>query len=105
MSMQILTLSRYILELSIHEAQFVDIRSSQIASACLCLAINMKQECTWDETLAYHTGYTENELMELVKSLNKMLTSAPDSKLQTVRVKYLHPIFYEVAKIEPLENL
>ena len=105
MSMPILTLSRYILELSIHEAQFVDVRSSQIAAACLCLAVKMKKEGTWDATLAYHTGYSEQELMPLMESLNNMVAVSPESKLQTVRTKYLHPIFYEVAKTPALLNL
>lgn len=104
MSMQTLTLARYMLELSLHEAKFVDKRPSKISAACLCLALKMKREHSWDVNLSYHTGYDERELQSLILDLNKMLIDAPKSKLQTVRTKYSHSIFYEVAKTETLPH-
>ena len=103
--MQLLTLARYILELSLQEAQFVDIRSSKISAACLCLALKMKDDGEWEANLSYHTGYQENELSSLVANLNTMVNNAPKSKLQTIRKKYLHPDFYEVAKIPAVDPL
>lgn len=100
--MQVLTLSRYLLELSLHEAKFVAERPSKIASACLCLSLKLKKEYAWDVNFYYHTGYEERELIKLMRSLNKMIIDAPKSKLQTVRTKYSHTIFHEVAQIEPL---
>ncbi|XP_047130316.1 G2/mitotic-specific cyclin-B3 isoform X1 [Hydra vulgaris] len=105
MSMQLLTLARYILELSLQEAQFVDVRSSKISAACLCLALKMKDEGDWEANLSYHTGYQEKELSTLVTNLNTMVTNAPKSKLQTIRNKYLHPVFFEVAKIPAVDPL
>lgn len=105
MSMQILTLSRYLLELSLQEARFVDTRPSKIAAACLCLALKLKDECKWDMNFSYHTGYEERELIATVQQLNTMMKDALKSKLQTVRTKYSHSIFYEVAKTSPLESI
>lgn len=105
MSMQVLTLSRYILELSLHEAQFVSSCTSKIAAACLCLALKMRDECEWDVNFSYHTGYSEEELTDLIIALNAMVSEASKSKLQTVRTKYSHPIFYEVAKIPAVDPL
>eukprot|EP00111_Clytia_hemisphaerica_P024634 TCONS_00072616-protein len=102
MSMQILTLSRYLLELSLHESKFVAERPSKVAAACLCLSLKLKKEHSWNVNFSYHTGYEERELEKLVRDLNKMMTDAPKNKLQTVRTKYSHTIFYEVAKTEPL---
>jgi len=104
MSMQVLTLSRYLLELSLHEAKFVAERPSKIAAACLCLSLKMKKEHSWNVNFSYHTGYEERELEKLMHDLNKMIIDAPKSKLQTVRTKYSHTIFYEVAKTEPLDE-
>jgi len=105
MSMQILTLSRYILELSLQEATFVVIRPSLIAAACLCLAQKMKDEGEWEENLIFHTTYKESELHDIMIELNKMVEIAPKSKLQTVRTKYMHPIFFEVAKTPAVDAL
>lgn len=102
--MQVLTLSRYLLELSLHEAKFVAERPSKIAAACLCLSLKMKKEHSWNVNFSYHTGYEERELEKLMHDLNKMIIDAPKSKLQTVRTKYTHTIFYEVAKTEPLDE-
>ena len=103
MSMQILTLSRYLLELSLQEARFVDTRPSKIAAACLCLALRLKKECKWDINFSYHTGYDERQLSSLLVPLNNMLRDASKSKLQTIRTKYSHTIFYEVAKTPNLQ--
>lgn len=104
--MEILTLSRYVLESSLQDYEFVDCVPSKIASACLALAFRMKKESgKWDKTLEHHTSYNEAELIELMGRLNKMIKAAPNSKLQTVRNKYSHPIFYEVAKIKPVDSL
>lgn len=103
--MQVLTLSRYLLELSLQEARFVDTRPSKIAAACLCLALKLKDECKWDVNFSYHTGYDERQISAIVQQLNIMMKDAPKSKLQTIRTKYSHSIFYEVAKTAPLESL
>jgi len=104
MSMQVLTLSRYLLELSLHEAKFVDVRPSKISAACLSLSLKLKKEQSWDVNFSYHTGYEERELRQMILDLNKMMKDAPKNKLQTVRTKYSHTIFYEVAKTEPLKE-
>ena len=103
LSLQILTLARYILELSIHEALFVDVPASKIAAACLCLALKMKDEGEWDGNFVYHTTYKEKDLKQLMRDLNDMVETAPKNKLQTVRTKYSHPVFHEVAKIPALD--
>lgn len=104
MSMQILTLSRYLLELSLQESHFVDTRPSKIAASCLCLALQLKNESKWDINFSYHTGYELREIQNIVVQLNNMLRDAGKSKLQTVRTKYSHSIFYEVAKTPALES-
>ena len=101
--MEVLTLARYILESSLLHYEYVDCSPSKMASAALLLSFKMKKCCEWDSTLVYHTGFREDELKELVISLNKMISEPPKATLNTVRSKYSHPVFSEVAKIPPLE--
>jgi len=104
MKMEVLTLSRYILELSLHGAEFVDKLPSQMAASCLCLAMKMKDVGEWNPNHIYHSGYEEKELVAIMKSLNRMLINAPTHKLQTVRTKYSHPVHFEVAKTKTIDS-
>ncbi|XP_058856599.1 G2/mitotic-specific cyclin-B3-like [Acipenser ruthenus] len=103
-SMETLTLARYICELTLQELDFVPERASHLAAACLLLAVSMKGLGGWTPTLEYYTGYTAEELVGLVKRLNFLITY-PDDKLKAVRNKYSHKVFFEVAKLKPLDML
>ena len=97
--MEILTLARYILESSLLHYEFVDCSPSKIAAASLLLAFKMKNCHEWDSTLIYHTGHREEDLKELLIRLNKVISEPPKATLNTIRSKYSHPVFSEVAKI------
>lgn len=100
--MEILTLGRYILEMSLMDYEFVKYRDSKLAAACLLLAFKMKKSGQWDNTMVHFTGYQAEELMPIVIELNNMLSNF-NKNLMTVRSKYSHKIFYEVAKTPPLD--
>ncbi|XP_022093413.1 G2/mitotic-specific cyclin-B3-like isoform X2 [Acanthaster planci] len=104
-SMETLTLARFILELSLTEAQFLETRDSLIAAAALLLAFKMTKTGEWDTTLQYYSGYKESELTELTSQLNSMLAATPNKQLMTIRNKYSHKVFYGVAKLPPLDVL
>lgn len=46
-SMETLTMARYILEMSLMEYEFIKYRESKMASACLLLAMKMKNAGEW----------------------------------------------------------
>ncbi|KAG7484262.1 hypothetical protein MATL_G00047340 [Megalops atlanticus] len=102
-SMETLTLARYVCELSLLELELVPVRASRLASACLLLALIMKELGGWTAILEYHTGYTVSDLCPLVRSLHSMLAHPTDEKLKAVRSKYSHKVFFEVAKIPVLD--
>jgi len=104
MHIELLTLARFILELSLHEARFVYQSSPKMAAACLCLAMKMANEGTWNANHSYHSGYMEEELLDLMQQLNQMIIELPNSKLKTVQRKYSHPVHYMVAKTKPLPS-
>lgn len=102
LSMQTLTLARYILELSLMEYDLVKELDSQIAAAALYIAMKMRSEGAWEGDLVKASGYELDDFKALVPKLNEMLHGAKKSKLQTVYCKYSHIVFHEVAKIPPL---
>ncbi|XP_013779843.1 G2/mitotic-specific cyclin-B3-like [Limulus polyphemus] len=103
-TMEVLTLARYILETSLMDYDLIDTRDSMVAAAALYLAIQMKNLGEWSPTLEYHSGYNASDLENLVLRLNKLITTPLHKNLQTVRTKYSHKVFFEVAKIPPLQT-
>ncbi|CAH2315674.1 G2 mitotic-specific cyclin-B3 [Pelobates cultripes] len=104
-NMETLTLARYICELTLQEYDFVQESASKMAASCLLLALKMKCLGGWTATLQYYSGHSANDLIPLVKRLNFLLTEQPNSKLTAVRNKYSHKVFFEVAKLPPLDLL
>ncbi|KAM3912384.1 G2/mitotic-specific cyclin-B3 [Leptodactylus fuscus] len=104
-SMETLTLARYICELTLQEYDFVQESASKLAASCLLLALKMKDLGGWTATLQHYSGYQAMDLFPLVKRLNFLLMCQPNEKLKAVRNKYLHRVFFEVAKLPPLDVL
>ncbi|GIY06850.1 hypothetical protein CEXT_51731 [Caerostris extrusa] len=100
-SMEMLTLARYILEMSLMDYEVVDILDSKIAAAALLLAHKMKHS-EWSPTLEFYSGYKESELIELAIRLNRNISARSVRQLMTIRTKYSHDVFFCVANIEPL---
>lgn len=104
-NIETLTLARFLLESSLLESQFMTYKASHMAASCLYLALLMKNNSEWTPTLVCYTGYTKDELRNCVLQLNSMNTSPPHKNLMTVRNKYSHKVFHEVAKIPALDTL
>ncbi|KAM4696083.1 G2/mitotic-specific cyclin-B3 [Rhinophrynus dorsalis] len=104
-SMETLTLARYICELTLQEYDFVQESASKMAASCLLLALKMKGLGGWTATLQHYSGYQSTDLVPLVKRLNFLLTYQPNEKLKAVRSKYAHRVFFEVAKLPPMDML
>ncbi|GFS95621.1 hypothetical protein NPIL_126341 [Nephila pilipes] len=101
-SMEMLTLARFILETALMDYGLIEVLDSKMAAASLLLALKMKG-MKWTPTLEYYTEYKENDLQDLIVHLNKDISVAPTKHLQTIRVKYSHDIFFNVAQIPPLK--
>lgn len=105
LDMETLTLARYILETSLTDYDFIDVRDSMIASACLMLARSIKEEDTlWNPTLEHYSGYKQADLTDLCQRLFNVIQN-PHANLKTIRAKYSHNVFYSVAKIPLPEKL
>jgi len=99
LDMDTLTLSRYILEMSLMEYDFIDVKDSMIAASALLLALVMKKvKNPWNKTLEYYSDYAKEDLFDLTHRLHAYLTNVP-AHLKTIRTKYSHKVFYESAKV------
>ncbi|KAG9510387.1 G2/mitotic-specific cyclin-B3, partial [Fragariocoptes setiger] len=97
-----LTLARFILETSLMEYDLICEHESKLAAAALFLAIEMLHLGSWTETFEFYTGYSEEDLLPLMWKLNDMIAAPKKEHLATIRTKYEHHAFMQVAKIKPL---
>ncbi|XP_078046290.1 cyclin B3 [Augochlora pura] len=102
-SMPTLTLARYILENALMDYSTITLSDSKMAAAALLLAFQMKNLGGWTATLEYYTGYKVDDIRDIVHLLNEGLHKKHREALATVRNKYSHKIFFEVAKL-PLKD-
>ncbi|NXN64048.1 CCNB3 protein, partial [Himantopus himantopus] len=91
--------------MTLQEYDYARESPSKLAASCLLLALIMKNLGGWTPTLEYYSGYHSQDLHPLVKRLNFLLTYQPHDKLKAVRTKYSHRVFFEVAKVTPMDML
>ncbi|XP_028169017.1 G2/mitotic-specific cyclin-B3 isoform X2 [Ostrinia furnacalis] len=103
-SMPTLTLARFVLEQCLLDYSLVSHSDSKMAAAALYLALRMKALGSWTPTLAYYTGYTLQDILPIAMAQNATLHKKPKSAISTVRNKYSHTIFFEVAKVPLVED-
>lgn len=101
-SMEVLTLARFILETSLMDFDLIPQSDSKLAASCLYLALKMKNVSDWTPTLEFFSSYKATDLENLSLYLNNMIAQPNQRNLQTIRTKYSHKVFFEVAKIPPL---
>lgn len=104
-SMPTLTLARYILEYSLMDYSMITFSDSKMAAAALLLALLMKDLGGWTPTLEYYSGYKLDDIRDICNLLNHCLHKKHKESLMTVRNKYSHKIFFEVAKLPLKETL
>jgi len=79
-NVKIHTLSKYIIELSLLDYDFLDHSSSVIAASATYLARAMTRssrptvETIWNDTLEHYTGYSVEDIMPCVESLNQLIS-------------------------------
>ena len=96
-TMPVLTLARYILELSLLEYSFnVEVRESELAAAALILALKIENIEGWAPTLKYYTGLNFIRVDVILQQFLQMLQREHRSYQCTVKLKYSHKRFFEV---------
>jgi len=98
-------LAKYILEACLLDYTLLGTPGSLLASAALCLSLlvldpSLTTETVWNKTLAFYSGYTAKQVLDLVPKLaNNMIKMNSSTKLQAVRNKYTSGKFMKVAGI------
>jgi len=101
--MPVLTLARYILELSLMEYRLnVEVSESEVAVAALVLALKMKNIEGWVATLKYYSGVDFAKADVVLQKMLVMLQQPHKESMKTIHAKYSHAkyshkVFHEVA--------
>uniref|UniRef100_A0A915KN46 G2/mitotic-specific cyclin-B3 n=1 Tax=Romanomermis culicivorax TaxID=13658 RepID=A0A915KN46_ROMCU len=103
LGMETLTLARFILESSLMHYEFVSYKESLMASACLLLALKMKNEGEWGDVHRKYSGYKTEDLEPITLRINDlMVNSGSDpkmSQLVNIKNKYSHEVFFHVTSV------
>ncbi|XP_046402110.1 G2/mitotic-specific cyclin-B3 [Ischnura elegans] len=102
-TMQVLTLARYILETSLMEYDLISRSDSKMGAASLLLALKMLNVGSWNATLEYYSGYKLEDIKDVTYELNAVIHKDVQNLL-TIKNKYSHRIFLEVATVPLLDN-
>merc|ERR1712055_763044 len=99
------SLAKYTLEVCLLDYHLLSTPGSLLASAALCLSLlvldlSMTLETVWNKTLAFYSGYTSQQVLDLVpKIATNMAKLNLGTKLQAVRNKYMSGKLMKVAGI------
>ncbi|KQK10215.1 cyclin-B1-1 [Brachypodium distachyon] len=94
--------SFFFAELAMMQYQLVQFKPSIVAASSVYAArLTLKRTPLWTDTLAYHTGFTESQLMDCAKILVTAHATAPESKLRVVYKKYSNEKLGEVSLRPP----
>lgn len=100
--MAMLTLSRYICELSLLHYECSMLKPSKIATAAIFIAACMCDK-PWTTDVESFTGYKLINIRHEVQKLNSILCEAFNSQNPShITSKYSHSIFFKVAEMEPI---
>ncbi|XP_064393860.1 G2/mitotic-specific cyclin-B3-like isoform X2 [Halichondria panicea] len=103
-TMETHTLARYISESTLQDYQFVVEKPSMVAAASMYLALRMKSLGGWNPTLQHYSGYTVEQMLPFVTRLNTLIQT-PLGNTCTVRSKYSHDVFFNVATTPALQDV
>ena len=104
------SLAKYTLEVCLLDYNLVSTSGSLLAAASLCLSLLLLDpaqsfETVWNQTLSFYSGYTPEQVLEVVPKLAANMTKMHRStKLQAVRNKYKSGKFMKVADLGELKS-
>ena len=104
-SMELHTLARYISELCLLDYSIAIELPSQVAMACLYVALRMNS-LPWTEEIQLVTGAKVKDIISLAERVNSILLKAYHSNNNfNVKSKYAHEVFFQVALKRPMVTM
>ncbi|KAL2100388.1 hypothetical protein ACEWY4_004782 [Coilia grayii] len=100
------TLAKYLVELTIVDYQMVHIPPSQVASAAFALTLKVYDCGEWTPTLQHYMGYTEQDLVPVMKLIAKNVVKVNEglTKHLAVKNKYSSQKQMRIASISHLKS-
>ena len=100
--------ARYLIELATLDYQLMSKKASLLAAGAVYLGRRMcNVQPFWDETVAYYSGYTENEIIDIARSLNMLHSYMlnPRNHYIKIREKFEDERHQSVSLLSPCENI
>ncbi|KAM7259922.1 hypothetical protein ACFE04_015663 [Oxalis oulophora] len=103
---ELATMTFYLAELGVMHYETVKFCPSMVAASAVyaaCCTLNVSP--AWTETLEFHSGFTEEQVMDCAKILVKLQSKAAENRLQVVYRKYSNFQLFAVAQRPPAKSL
>ncbi|KAI6655282.1 G2/mitotic-specific cyclin-B-like [Oopsacas minuta] len=97
-------MSKFLMELAQPQIMSLVFPSSELAAGALCLTANIlprdnkKEPTGWNKTLQHYSGYSQDQLIPVMKGFAQLVNGMCKSGQQAVYAKYSSNKFMEVAK-------
>ena len=91
-------MAKYFMELCLPEYDMASYLPSEIAGASLLLAVKICNQFTWNATLQYYSGYTEEKLSPIVKKVANIVSKSATSKYQVNTYNFIIRIWHHATK-------
>ncbi|EPY83065.1 G2/mitotic-specific cyclin-B2 [Camelus ferus] len=81
------TLAKYLMELTLIDYDMVHYHPSKVAAAASCLSQKVLGQGKWNLKQQYYTGYTENEVLEVMQHMAKNVVKVNENLTKFIAVK------------------
>lgn len=98
---KIRALALYLAELSMVDGDFLKYPPSQIAAGCVAMARHTLELAGWTARLEEKTGYSVDQLQDLLLQLHNVFIKAEGNQQQAVREKFKQQKFFGVSDLTP----
>jgi len=100
------TLAKYLMELSLHDAEFSSMDPSLLAAASLHLSLQLLNGPKWNKTMEYYSGYKSSDLQEAMAKLANLTLKSMDInyKYRAATNKYGTSKFMRISLIPELNG-
>ncbi|KAB0402763.1 hypothetical protein E2I00_001192, partial [Balaenoptera physalus] len=81
------TLAKYLMELTLIDYDMVHYHPSKVAAAASCLSQKVLGHGKWNLKQQYYTGYTENEVLEVMQHMAKNVVKVNEKLMKFIAIK------------------
>ncbi|XP_037376766.1 G2/mitotic-specific cyclin-B2-like [Talpa occidentalis] len=100
------TLAKYLMELTLIDYDMVHYHPSKVAAAASCLSQKVLGQGKWNVKQQYYTGYTENEVLEVMQHMAKTVVKVNENltKFIAIKNKYASSKLLKISIIPQLKS-